>query len=213
MKRRWYYRYSLIRTAHGCRKLRGWQTNNRSSKLKSGAKPGHSDGPGISLVFYSIAFILIVSIVVVSTGILALLSYAGFGFSFLILYLYVFSVAGSAIALALSLRGLIRSYQAILNSSSISGKTIILGAAAIVHNSGTQGQATPEIYYSPAEREIIDLIRDHGGRMLQSSLVLASALSSATVSRTITALENKGVLLRIRKGVTNELHLVETNFR
>ncbi|MDA8142841.1 MAG: MarR family transcriptional regulator [Thermoplasmatales archaeon] len=129
------------------------------------------------------------------------------------MYLYVFSVAGSAIALALSLRGLIRSYQAVLNSISGPGKTIILGAAAVDHNLGQQGHATPESYYSPAEREIIDLIRDHGGSILQSSLVSASTLSSATVSRTITALENKGVLLRIRKGVTNELHLVESNFR
>ena len=58
---------------------------NRSTKPKKDAKPGHSDSPGNSLVFYSVAFILIVSIVVVSTGILVLLSYAGFGFSFLIL--------------------------------------------------------------------------------------------------------------------------------
>ncbi len=186
---------------------------NRSTKPKKDAKPGHSDSPGTSLVFYSVAFILIVSIVVVSTGILVLLSYAGFGFSFLILYLYVFSVAGSAIALALSLRGLIRSYQSILNSASSPGKTIILGATAVDYNLKEQVQTDPESYYSPAEREIIDLIRDHGGSILQSSLVSASTLSSATVSRTITALENKGVLLRIRKGVTNELHLVESNFR
>jgi uncharacterized membrane protein len=57
------------------------------------------------------------------------------------------------------------------------------------------------------ESEIVDaLIKSHG-RALQSQLVHSLGTSKATLSRALTALENKGMVVRIRKGVTNEIIL------
>jgi len=46
--------------------------------------------------------------------------------------------------------------------------------------------------------------------MLQSKIVTTIEASKASISRTLTSLENKGVVVRMRKGVTNEVILIET---
>ena len=49
--------------------------------------------------------------------------------------------------------------------------------------------------------------------MLQSAIVSQINSSKASVSRTLTALENKGIIVKLRKGVTNEIILDETRFK
>lgn len=53
----------------------------------------------------------------------------------------------------------------------------------------------------------------HNNAMLQSAIVASSDISKASASRAITSLENKGVILKQRKGVTNEIILPETYFK
>ncbi len=69
-----------------------------------------------------------------------------------------------------------------------------------------------ETYFTPPEVEIINLLKENGNRMLQSSLVSSMGASKATISRAVTSLENKGAVIRVRKGVTNEIILSETYF-
>jgi len=49
--------------------------------------------------------------------------------------------------------------------------------------------------------------------MLQSEIAKTMNASKASISRAITSLENKGVIVRMRNGVTNEIILTETNFK
>ena len=57
------------------------------------------------------------------------------------------------------------------------------------------------------EEEILDAIKKDGGRMLQNALVSSSRFSKAKVSRLVSDLENKGLITKRRRGVTNELIL------
>lgn len=68
-------------------------------------------------------------------------------------------------------------------------------------------------YFTSAELEIIDFLQKNRNRMLQSTIVSSTGTSKATISRAITSLENKGVVIRLRKGVTNEIILSETYFK
>ena len=65
-------------------------------------------------------------------------------------------------------------------------------------------------YFTNLELEVIELIKNNGNKMLQSKIVTPIDASKASISRTLTSLENKGVVVRMRKGVTNEIILNET---
>ena len=68
-------------------------------------------------------------------------------------------------------------------------------------------------YFTNLELEVIELIKTNGNKMLQSKIATTIDASKASISRTLTSLENKGVVVRMGKGVTNEIILTETNFK
>jgi uncharacterized membrane protein len=57
------------------------------------------------------------------------------------------------------------------------------------------------------------MLKDNSNRMLQSAIVAATSTSKTTISRTLTSLEENGIIIKIRKGVTNEIILDETYSR
>ena len=59
-------------------------------------------------------------------------------------------------------------------------------------------------FFSQTELDIIDLLMKNHNAMLQSAIVASSGISKASASRAIASLENKGVVSKRRKGVTNE---------
>ncbi len=68
-------------------------------------------------------------------------------------------------------------------------------------------------YFTNLELEVIELIKTNGNKMLQSKIATTIDASKASISRTLTSLENKGVVVRMGKGVTNEIIFTETNFK
>lgn len=65
-------------------------------------------------------------------------------------------------------------------------------------------------YFTEIELQLVNLLKSRGNRMLQSDIVFDTGNSKASISRTLTSLERKGVVIRVRKGVTNEIILSET---
>lgn len=97
----------------------------------------------------------------------------------------------------------------------------IQGKKALVINYGerkapeevSMGEKIPDDLFSETELDIISLLKSNENRMLQSAIVSQINSSKASVSRTLTALENKGIIVKLRKGVTNEIILDETRFK
>ena len=124
---------------------------------------------------------------------------------------------------------LILGVNAAISISSIFGLKRILpelisniqGKKALVINYGERkareevqmGEKIPDDLFSETELDIISLLKSNENRMLQSAIVSQINRSKASVSRTLTALENKGIIVKLRKGVTNEIILDETRFK
>lgn len=59
------------------------------------------------------------------------------------------------------------------------------------------------------ELEIYLLIREEGGEMLQKNIVAKRIFSQAKVTRLLDKLENRGLIVRVRHGMTNKIRLIE----
>ncbi len=59
------------------------------------------------------------------------------------------------------------------------------------------------------EKKLVKEIADHGGEMLQNELVLSLNFSKAKVSRMLTDLEKRGLVVKKQYGLTNKVALAE----
>ncbi|MGB8216351.1 MAG: hypothetical protein WCE94_03525 [Candidatus Methanoperedens sp.] len=59
------------------------------------------------------------------------------------------------------------------------------------------------------EKKLVKEIADHGGEMLQNELVLSLNFSKAKVSRMLTDLEKRGVVVKKQYGLTNKVALAD----
>ncbi len=59
------------------------------------------------------------------------------------------------------------------------------------------------------EKKLIKEIADHGGEMLQNELVLSLNFSKAKVSRMLTDLEKRGLVVKKQHGLTNKVALAD----
>ncbi len=59
------------------------------------------------------------------------------------------------------------------------------------------------------EKRLVKEIADHGGEMLQNELVLSLNFSKAKVSRMLTDLENRGLVIKKQYGLTNKVALAD----
>lgn len=165
-------------------------------------------------LFYGISLMLSFIIIVVTTSVFLVVIYLEGSVHESFFFLYLGIMATNLTVSIVSIRRLIGLIPALslLNKTAkaqyLPEKTsgnVISGTATKVYND--------ERYFTEPEIEIIDLLRKNNNRLLQSSLVSSVGASKATISRTISSLENKGVIVKMRKGVTNEIILSETNFR
>ena len=83
----------------------------------------------------------------------------------------------------------------------------------LTSEAGSNEEKIPGDLFSETELDIINMLKSNGNRMLQSAMVPLIHTSKASVSRALTALENKGIIVKMRKGVTNEIVLDETRFK
>jgi uncharacterized membrane protein len=59
------------------------------------------------------------------------------------------------------------------------------------------------------ERKVIKVLLDNNGEMLQNALVLSSGLSKVKITRELTSLEGKNLIVRERFGLTNKIKLTK----
>ena len=181
------------------------------------AGPAMSNGKKSGLhnaLFYGISLMLSFVIIVVSTSVFLVVIYLEGRVDESFFFLYLGIMATNLAVSIVSIRQLLALIPvlSLLNKNAkvhyIPEKTFgndISGTATKVY--------IDEVYFTEAEKEIIYLLMKNNNRLLQSRLVSSVGASKATISRTISSLENKGAIVKLRKGVTNEIILSETNFR
>ncbi|MGC8644741.1 MAG: helix-turn-helix transcriptional regulator [Thermoplasmata archaeon] len=68
-------------------------------------------------------------------------------------------------------------------------------------------------YLDEGEREILQILMDAGGSMLQRDIARSGNYSKATVTRILDRLESKGIVERLRHGTTNKIVLKKVSRR
>ncbi|MEM0129883.1 MAG: MarR family transcriptional regulator [Thermoplasmatales archaeon] len=79
-------------------------------------------------------------------------------------------------------------------------------------NRGSSDDAENEIteglnFLDEGERELIEMLVNAGGSMLQRDIARSGNYSKATVTRILNRLESKGLIVRLRRGSTNKVVL------
>ena len=163
------------------------------------------------VMFYGISLLLSLLVIVISVTLFVVVVYLERRVTEDFLYLFSGIIIVNLVISALSVKGLMMLYP-LFQPKYAEYRTIILSKPDEASPSGNTASITKKNseYFTDLELEVIDLIKNNGNKMLQSKIVTTINASKASISRTLTALENKGVVVRIRKGVTNEIILTET---
>ena len=157
------------------------------------------------LEFYIVSLFLSFLITVIATTIFATVMFIGESVNRLDLYLFIGIVAVNVGISLLSAVSIIRISSPLLEER----KKIVF----VDHNAGGEHvPVNPETRFTPAnfpenELEIIRLLKAHENKMLQSAIASSLKISKASVSRALDSLERKGVIVKMRRGVTNEIIL------
>jgi uncharacterized membrane protein len=166
-----------------------------------------------SAAFYVISLFLSLIIIMISITIMTTVVLLGYRLLSYYFYLIFIIISINIVILAVSLRGIIHIYPLFISQ----GKEKIILIPRPESGKNIEKPPGKEIltteFFSQTELDIIDLLMKHNNAMLQSAIVASSDISKASASRAITSLENKGVILKQRKGVTNEIILPETYFK
>lgn len=144
------------------------------------------------LIIYAISVVTSILIITVSTTIFVTVIFIRGTVSATFFYLFIAIIASNIVVSAFSLRGMVRIYPILVQRPFQKRFTYINEE---VRKSMQQTSDKPELkreFFSNAELEIIDMLKDNSNRMLQSAIVAASSMSKTTISRTLTSLEEKG---------------------
>ncbi len=167
-----------------------------------------------TLLFYGLSLILSLITIVVAATVFIIVLYINGSVSPSLISLFILVAAINIAILSISVRGVIKLYP-LLSQAAVTQRVVIIdhAADAPISETGTNDRILDEKYLTSHEAEIISLLRENSNRMLQNSITSSLPTSKATISRALTSLENKGVIIRVRKGVTNEIILSETYSR
>ncbi|WP_297027492.1 MarR family transcriptional regulator [Thermoplasma sp.] len=162
-------------------------------------------------IFYGISLLLSLLIIVISITLFIMVVYLEDKVSRPFFYIFISIVAVNLAVSILSVRGLIKLYP-LFQPETKEVRAVVLPKQGMSPASGvnTSAQEINPEYFTDLELQIIDTIKEHGNRMLQSEIARTINVSKASISRALTSLENKGVIVRLRRGVTNEIVLTET---
>lgn len=168
-----------------------------------------SGDPKVPL-FYGVSLLLSLIIVVISVTVFIIAVYfeGRADRNFFILFIAIISI--NLLVAVVSLWQLMKSF---LEFSEVRNRQRIYLARQEVGKTVPQESMSSKLteeYFTGAELHIINLLKANGNRMLQNAIVSSMGTSKASISRVITSLEVKGVVIRVRKGVTNDILLSET---
>ena len=177
------------------------------------SKKGNDNSIVKSIVFYVISIFLSVIIIMISITIMTTVVLLGYRLNSYYYYLIFIVISINIGILVISLRGIIHTYPLFADHNK---EKIILMPSPESKKTDDKPPGKEILtteFFSQTELDIIDLLMKHNNAMLQSTIVSSSGISKASASRAITSLENKGVILKKRKGVTKEIILPETYFK
>ncbi|MCW6170984.1 MAG: winged helix-turn-helix transcriptional regulator [Thermoplasmatales archaeon] len=187
----------------------------RNNDGKNGNDTSLREGTNIrKLYFYLLSLFLAVILILISITILVTVIYLNGHIGATALYLLLAVVLSNISIAGISLRGIAINYSNILFLNKRTNIVVVQNSDSHVFTEKIPGneKLTTE-FFTETELEIIDLLMKNNNRMLQNTIVQNIGLSKASASRAISSLENKGIIIKTRRGVTNEIILPETYFK
>ena len=124
-------------------------------------------------------------------------------------YIFLGSMGSSLTVAILSLRAVVREYLR-AGPRTVRRTTFVLQRPARYLDQNSQAAKYDPGMLSDLENGLLNILQRNNGRMLQSKIVQEMGISKVSVSRGLGSLENKGIIVRVRRGVTNEILLDET---
>lgn len=167
-----------------------------------------------ALIFYAISLFLALMLIIVSTTVMITVIYVFGSIRTYDFYLFLGIIGANLILSVFSLRGILITYSR--TNSSVGKKNFVFVSPFAEAQSSKKVPMREKLtteFFTENELEIIELLLKNNNRLLQSSLVRSMSLSRASISRALTSLENKGTIVKVRKGVTNEIVMSETYFK
>lgn len=171
------------------------------------------NSPARKLYFYLLSLFLSIILILVSTAVLITVVYLTGHIAPFTLYLLIAIVASNIAIGAVCIRGVLITYSALPISS---GNQHIL---AVPSKNNALGEKIPgkekltSEFFSEPELKVIDLLIKNNHSMLQNAIVQNMNMSKTSVSRVIASLESKGIIVKVRSGVTNKIIMPETYFK
>lgn len=169
--------------------------------------------PARKLYFYLLSLFLSIILILVSTAVLITVAYLAGHIAPFTLYLLIVIVASNVAIGAVCIRGVLITYSAL---PIFSMNQHIL---AVPSKNNALGEKIPgkekltSEFFSEPELKVIDLLIKNNHSMLQNAIVQNMNMSKTSVSRVIASLENKGIIVKVRSGVTNKIIMPETYFK
>ena len=187
----------------------------RNSDDKIGNNANIRKNPNIrKIYFYLLSLFLSVILILISITILVTVIYLDGHVGATALYLLLAIVISNILIAVISLRGITITYSEL--SFANKGTNVVVVQNSDRHTFAEKIPGKEKLtteFFTETELEIIDILMKNNNRMLQSTIVQNVGVSKASTSRAITSLENKGIIIKTRRGVTNEIILPETYFK
>ncbi|MEM0156371.1 MAG: MarR family transcriptional regulator [Thermoplasmataceae archaeon] len=162
-----------------------------------------------TLLFWIMSLFLAVVIIIVAVTSLLVMSYVGTEITEQVLIIFAVVIVINAGIIATAIRGFVRMHPLITGILSTVRPISVERPLRTDYQSSVSKQAEMDAeFLSEIELQIIELLHEHGDRMLQNEITSSFRVSKATISRAITSLEEKELVVKNRKGVTNEIILI-----
>ncbi|MDS0257348.1 hypothetical protein ApAK_06670 [Thermoplasmatales archaeon AK] len=180
------------------------------SKEKTGNSPGNKSSRDAirPVLFLLVTLTLSIILIILSTDLFIILHVLVGPLSTEAVAIFIFIISVNVAIAAFSIRALFTAIEKIFSAE---GQGMIRYIVETTTNetktAGPEGAGNKELFFSSLEVEVIEALRRKGNHILQNRLTLDLGISKATVSRVLSSLERKGAIIRVRKGVTNEVIL------
>lgn len=162
------------------------------------------------IVYYAVFLLLSLLILTSATTVLVTVVFVSGSVSIAYFIIFLVAISLGLVTATISLRGFLAEYTRI--SSQVRGpvKFTIHATSEMKSTDLNEKHTRDPSFFTGLENRIIELLEENGNRMLQSQIVERLGISKVAVSRGVGSLEKKGMIVRLRKGVTNEVILGET---
>jgi DNA-binding transcriptional ArsR family regulator len=166
------------------------------------------------LAFYILSLFLSLILIIVSVTVIVTIVYLNGYIRVNDFYVFVSVVAVNLGLLGFSIRGIMAIYSDVTfgGIQNRFSQLTIKKSEEVMEKAPGREKLTRE-FFTETELEIIDVLMKNNNHILQSKLIGSVGVSKASISRALTSLENKGIIVKVRRGMTNEIVMPETYFK